>query len=90
VPFETFWNAALNDGVLRREAKPRPARLPNAAAITGHRAASAGVAGATSEMELVLAPAAGVYDGRYANNGWLIELPDPVTKATWSSPFFFP
>ena len=28
VPFETFWNAALHDGVLKREAKPRPPRMP--------------------------------------------------------------
>jgi len=31
-------------------------------------------------------PAAAVYDGRYANNGWLNELPDPVTKITWGNP----
>ena len=31
-------------------------------------------------------PDAAVYDGRYANNGWLNELPDPVTKATWGNP----
>ena len=37
-------------------------------------------------FELVLRPGSAVYDGRYANNGWLQELPDPVTKATWSNP----
>lgn len=26
-----------------------------------------------------------MYDGRYANNGWLQELPDPVTKITWDN-----
>jgi molybdopterin-containing oxidoreductase family iron-sulfur binding subunit len=30
-------------------------------------------------------PHAALYDGRYANNGWLNELPDPVTKATWGN-----
>ena len=24
-------------------------------------------------------------DGRYANNGWMQELPDPVTKLTWDN-----
>jgi Fe-S-cluster-containing dehydrogenase component len=27
-----------------------------------------------------------VYDGRDGNNGWLQELPDPVTKGTWGNP----
>jgi molybdopterin-containing oxidoreductase family iron-sulfur binding subunit len=31
-------------------------------------------------------PNTAVYDGRYANNGWLNELPDPVTKVTWGNP----
>jgi molybdopterin-containing oxidoreductase family iron-sulfur binding subunit len=88
VPFETFWNAALHDGVLRREAKPRPARVLRADAI-GEAIRAAGsdkAAGAADELELVLQPDAAVYDGRYANNGWLNELPNPITKATWASP----
>ena len=28
---------------------------------------------------------ASVYDGRFANNGWLQELPDPITKLTWDN-----
>ena len=27
-----------------------------------------------------------VYDGRFANNGWLQELPKPMTKVTWDNP----
>ena len=26
-----------------------------------------------------------IYDGRFANNGWLQELPKPVTKLTWDN-----
>ena len=88
VPFELFWNAALHDGVLRREARPRPPRVARAEAfIEAMSAASASrSAGAGDGLELVLLPGMAAHDGRYANNGWLNELPDPVTKATWGNP----
>ncbi len=85
VLFGDFWNAALHDGVLQRPATARPARAPRAAAFE-EAIASASRASAPGDLELVLAPGTGVYDGRYANSGWLNELPDPVTKATWGNP----
>ena len=30
--------------------------------------------------------ASGVYDGRFANNAWLLEAPDTLTKVTWDNP----
>ena len=84
VPFEAFWNAALHDGILRRPAQPRPTRTLRVAAI--EQAVTKAAAPATQGFDLVLQPGTGVYDGRYANNGWLQELPDPVTRATWLNP----
>ena len=84
VPFEAFWSAALHDGILRRPAQPRPARTLQVAAI--EPAATKAVAPATEGFDLVLHPGVGVYDGRYGNNGWLQELPDPVTRVTWLNP----
>lgn len=39
----------------------------------------------TSELEVVLYRDYSVDDGRFANNGWLQELPDPITKITWDN-----
>src|SRR5262249_58412069 len=47
-------------------------------------AAQESTAGA-GELELVFKPDASVFDGRYANNGWLQELPRPLTKMTWDN-----
>ena len=79
--FEKFWRKTLNDGVLAGSAftpvtvglKFNPAGLPAA------KAASA------DEIEFIFRPDPCVYDGRFANNGWLQELPKPVTKLTWDN-----
>ena len=86
-PFPAYWNAALHNGGITREAKPRTARAPGAEALgDAVRRAAAALKVEPASFELVLHPGAAVYDGRYANNGWLNELPDPVTKATWCNP----
>ncbi|MBM3882204.1 MAG: hydrogenase, partial [Verrucomicrobia bacterium] len=36
-------------------------------------------------LEVVFAPDNRVDDGRYTNNGWLQELPDPITKIVWDN-----
>src|SRR5690348_17555520 len=34
---------------------------------------------------VVFRPDPTIYDGRFANNGWLQELPKPITKLTWDN-----
>jgi len=36
-------------------------------------------------LEVVLHPSDAIYDGRLGNNGWLQELPQPITKLTWDN-----
>ncbi len=38
-----------------------------------------------SRLEVVVLPSDTVYDGRLANNGWMQECPQPITKLTWDN-----
>ncbi|NQY74232.1 MAG: 4Fe-4S dicluster domain-containing protein, partial [Candidatus Margulisbacteria bacterium] len=38
-----------------------------------------------TQIELNFVPDNSVYDGRFINNAWLQELPDPITKLTWDN-----
>ncbi len=38
-----------------------------------------------SGIEITIKPDATLFDGRFANNGWLQELPEPMTKITWDN-----
>jgi MoCo/4Fe-4S cofactor protein with predicted Tat translocation signal len=75
---EKFWRKTLNDGVIANSAfQPVTAtaklrELPAAKASSG-------------DIEFIFRPDPCVYDGRFANNGWLQELPKPVTKLTWDN-----
>ncbi|HVH72904.1 MAG TPA: TAT-variant-translocated molybdopterin oxidoreductase [Candidatus Dormibacteraeota bacterium] len=81
VDFEKFWRKTLNEGVVAGTAftpinvslKFNPANLPAA------KESSA------DELEFLFRPDPSIYDGRFANNGWLQELPKPVTKLTWDN-----
>ena len=78
---EDTWRRWLHDGI-----------VPNSALPT--RAGAAGmVPQATSNqqpatpqgLELEIRPDPTLYDGRFANNSWLQELPKPQTKITWDN-----
>jgi molybdopterin-containing oxidoreductase family iron-sulfur binding subunit len=40
---------------------------------------------AQGNVEIVFRPDPSIYDGCFANNGWLQELPKPLTKLTWDN-----
>jgi len=84
VPFDRYFEAALHDGVVPVPARPGPAPSLRSGPVNA-AARGAGAQGA-GDYELVLFPGAHVHDGRYGNNAWLQECPDPVTKSTWGNP----
>jgi molybdopterin-containing oxidoreductase family iron-sulfur binding subunit len=91
--FEPFWRAALHDGVVPESAAPprQVSAKPGAvAANVGGQGREApqpgsGAAPATGSLEVLFRPDPTILDGRFANNGWLQELPKPFTKITWDN-----
>src|SRR5262249_27801451 len=41
--------------------------------------------GSAAGYEILFQPDPTIYDGRFANNGWLQELPKPITTLTWEN-----
>ena len=80
--FDKKWNRVLHDGV--HAGSELTEIVP--AAKAGGLAELAGAAAAASDLEIVFVPSASLHDGRFANDGWLQELPDPLTKLTWDNP----
>ncbi len=80
--FEKSWRRAVHDGVVAGSAYPEADDKIDAAPVAEQLAAMKKPEGA---FEVVFAADPHAYDGRYANNGWLQELPDAVHKLTWSN-----
>jgi len=84
--FEVFWRRSLHDGLVAGTAASPVAPQPDLEAVSRLAAAhQLPPAPSTAALELVLVPDPKVHDGRFANNGWLQELPDAVTKITWGN-----
>lgn len=81
--FDAGWKRLLHDGVLEGSAWP-PVE-PGSPSQTVAAFTASTPAGKRGGMELLFVPSASVYDGRFAGNGWLQELPDPLTKLTWDN-----
>src|SRR4029077_4638226 len=77
--FDTFWRKSLHDGWVEGTTySPK--------SVT---AKTAGVPAPTSSgdktLEINFRRDPSIYDGQFANNGWLQELPKPMTKLTWDN-----
>ncbi|MGJ8633436.1 MAG: TAT-variant-translocated molybdopterin oxidoreductase [Luteolibacter sp.] len=54
-------------------------------ASSGVQAGAAPKSPATDSLDVIFATDASVYDGRWIDNGWLQEAPDPISKLTWDN-----
>jgi molybdopterin-containing oxidoreductase family iron-sulfur binding subunit len=75
------WRSAVHDGVVANTATLETPPV--------NRTWSGGlykVGGTGSKLPaVVFVPSGSVWDGRLANNGWMQELPDAITKLTWDN-----
>jgi MoCo/4Fe-4S cofactor protein with predicted Tat translocation signal len=82
--FESSWRKWLHDGFIPNTALPTKTLSPKSEWASS--LASSNTQPATSDtFEVVIRPDSSIYDGRFANNGWLQELPKPLTKITWDN-----
>jgi MoCo/4Fe-4S cofactor protein with predicted Tat translocation signal len=80
------WNQALHDGVFTAAPMGAPGSAQAASADLAAAAAQAKAAGTgAGEWELVLYTTEAIGNGQHANNPWLQEMPDPLTKLTWDN-----
>jgi molybdopterin-containing oxidoreductase family iron-sulfur binding subunit len=87
--FDNFWQTAVHDGVVDGTTFP----IKTAALKEGWQEALQAAAGGartadqarTNQLEIVFQADPTIYDGRFANNGWLQELPKPITTLTWDN-----
>ena len=78
--FDAYWRAALSNGFVEGTALPaKTVTLKQDAAVQPYAVPGEG------GLEVVFRPDPTVGDGRWANNGWLQELPKPLTKLTWDN-----
>ena len=79
--FEPWWRKSVGSGLVANSALPQIA--PTLA--TTWSPAQPQLGNQARGMELVFRTDPYIYDGAYANNNWLQELPRPITKLTWDN-----
>ena len=78
--FDKAWRKIVHDGVLPGSAFP-----PVSAKVAAGPWMQTVAAKNQGDLDLAFRPDPNLLDGRYANNGWMQELPKPLTKLTWDN-----
>ena len=81
--FEREWEKVLHDGLYKntiiKKEQVRPSSKTSTAQLNNFIKLD------DNKFEIVFNASSSVYDGRFANNGWLQEIPKPVTSLTWDN-----
>jgi molybdopterin-containing oxidoreductase family iron-sulfur binding subunit len=77
--FEQSWRKALHDGFIEGTAFEAKTVSPKSGILSTSSLA------ASDSIEVIFRPDPSLYDGRFANVGWLQELPKPVTNLSWDN-----
>ena len=98
--YQDFWNKSLQDGVVemgsinstgnskeapKETVKDKGQKLPKSSNKAGDAAANVAKSSGGSGFELVVYEKVGLGNGNQANNPWLQELPDPISKICWDN-----
>jgi MoCo/4Fe-4S cofactor protein with predicted Tat translocation signal len=76
--FEKNWRQALHDGLIANTKLPEKKVSLRAIQFPSLKQNS-------EKLEITFRPDPTIFDGRFANNGWLQELPKPITKLVWDN-----
>ncbi len=77
---EKAWREAIQNGYFKA--------VDSAAKVSGAKVPAGIVYPKADAVEIVFAIQGPLFDGRFANNGWIQELAQPVSKVTWDNPVF--
>ena len=81
--FEQFWRKSLHDGLVANTAlQLKTLTLKSEWANPAYKPHPTSP---NSQLEIVFRPDPTIHDGRFSNNGWLQELPKPLSKLTWDN-----
>jgi MoCo/4Fe-4S cofactor protein with predicted Tat translocation signal len=74
------WKQSLHDGVYKNTSSI------SVSASAGNLESIKVAPVVNDDIEVVFQASPSTFDGRFANNGWLQESPQPITKVTWDNP----
>jgi molybdopterin-containing oxidoreductase family iron-sulfur binding subunit len=81
--FEKQWRKAIHDGFIENSALPVKNVAINNSFLSQVERQNREIK--QGDLEISILPDPSIYDGRFCNNGWLQELPNPITKITWDN-----